>query len=310
MLEQPTATAVEAMSAGRDTAQASALARVPAPGLVVTGIVSVQFGAAIAITVFNRAGASGVVLLRLVFASLILLAVARPRVREMTNRQRWLAAGFGVVLGVMNIAFYASIARIPLGIAVAIEFLGPLGVAIAGSRRRVDFAWVALAAIGVLALSRGDAHALNLLGVLLALLAGTAWAIYILWNARMGQAFSDRSGLTFAMCVAAVIALPFGIGAGGTHLLESHVLLIGAAVGLLSSAIPYSLEMEALRRITPAVFGVLMSLEPAFAALAGFLIVGQGLSLRELVGIAMVILASAGASSEARGDVAVAADIG
>ena len=282
-----------------DTAMlpADALRRVPSAGLVVTGIASVQFGAALAITVFDRAGASGVVLLRLVFASLILLALWRPHLRHQTRRQLRLAVVFGVVLGVMNLAFYAAISRIPLGIGVALEFLGPLAVGIAGSRRRLDLAWVALAAGGVLALSRGDTHALNLVGVLLALLAAAAWAAYILVNARMGAMFNDGSGLAVAMCVAAVIALPLGIPAGGRQLLSPHVLLIGAAVGVLSSAIPYTLEMEALRRIAPSVFGVLMSLEPAVAALAGFLILGQGLSLRELAGIALVILASAGAST-------------
>jgi inner membrane transporter RhtA len=262
----------------------------------------VQFGAALAVKAFDRAGPSGVTLLRLVFASLILFGVSRPRLRDQTRRQLRLAVGFGVVLAVMNLAFYAAISRIPLGIGVAIEFLGPLAVGVAGSRRPLDLAWVALAAFGVLALSRGDAHALNLLGVLLALVAAAAWAAYILCNARMGQAFTDGSGLTLAMCVAAVVALPFGIHSGGRHLLSPGVLLIGAAVGLLSSAIPYTLEMEALRRISPSVFGVLMSLEPAIAALAGFLLLNQGLSARELAGIALVIVASAGASSGARRD--------
>jgi inner membrane transporter RhtA len=274
--------------------------------LVLTAIASVQFGAAIAVTAFDRAGASGVVLLRLVFASLILLAVWRPRLRNHTRRQLRLAVGFGVVLGVMNLAFYAAIARIPLGIGVALEFLGPLAVGVAGSRRRVDLAWVGLAAVGVFALSRGDTHALSLIGVLFALLAAAAWGAYILCNARMGRTFSDGSGLAVAMCVAVMIALPFGIAAGGRHLLSPHVLLIGAAVGLLSSAIPYTLEMEALRRISPSVFGVLMSLEPAVAAFAAFVILRQGLSLRELVGIALVIVASAGASRGAQRDLAAA----
>jgi inner membrane transporter RhtA len=273
---------------------------VPSAGLVVTGIVCVQFGAALAVKAFDRAGPSGIVLLRLAFASLILFGVSRPRLRGQTRSQIRLAVCFGVVLAVMNLAFYASISRIPLGIGVAIEFLGPLAVGVAGSRRPLDLAWVALAAIGVLALSRGDAHALNLLGVLLALVAAVAWAAYILCNARVGQAFTDGSGLTFAMCVATAIALPFGIHSGGRHLLSPGVLLVGAAVGLLSSAIPYTLEMEALRRISASVFGVLMSLEPAVAALAGFLLLSQGLSARELAGIALVIVASAGASTGAQ----------
>jgi inner membrane transporter RhtA len=273
--------------------------RVPSVGLVVTGIISVQFGSALAVTVFARTGASGVVLLRLVFASLILCAVSRPHLRNQTRRRLRLALGFGVVLGIMNLALYAAISRIPLGIGVAIEFLGPLGVGVAGSRRRIDFAWVALAAGGVFALSRGDTHALDLLGVVFALVAAGAWAAYILCNARVGRAFSDGSGLTMAMVVAAAIALPFGVHAGGRHLFSPHVLLIGAAVGMLSSAIPYTLEMEALRRISPSVFGVLMSLEPAVAAVAGFLVLGQGLGPRELAGITLVIVASVGTSMSA-----------
>ena len=276
------------------------LTRVPSASLVLTSIASVQFGAALAITAFDRAGASGLVLLRLVFASLILLAIWRRRLRRQTRRQLRLAVGFGVVLAVMNLAFYAAIARIPLGIGVALEFLGPLAVGVAGSRRRLDLLWVVLAGAGVLALSGGDRHGLNLIGVLLALFAAAAWAAYILGNARMGRAFADGSGLAVAMCVAAVVAIPFGVPAGGRELLSPHVLVIGAAVGLLSSAIPYTFEMEALRRISTSVFGVLMSLEPAIAALAGFVILGQGLGLRELAGIALVIVASAGASRGAR----------
>ena len=279
---------------------AGPLSRVPSVGLVCSGIASVQFGAALAITVFHRAGASGTVLLRLISASVILLVVWRPRLGGRTRRQLGLAAGFGVVLAVMNLAFYAAIARIPLGIGVAIEFLGPLVVGVAGTHRRRDLAWVALAAAGVLALTRGDARALNLTGVALALVAAAAWGAYILCNARVGREFSDGAGLAMAMCVATVIALPFGISQGGGHLLEPHVLVVGAAVGLLSSAIPYSFEMEALRRISSGVFGVLMSLEPGVAALAGFLVLGQGLSLREAAGIVLVVIASAGASRRAR----------
>lgn len=219
----------------RVPAPTGVLVRVPSAGLVTTGIVSVQFGAAFAVTLFDRAGASGVVLLRLAFASLLLLGVSRPHLHDQTPRQLRLACGFGVVLAAMNLAFYAAISRIPLGIAVSLEFLGPLGVAVAGSRRQLDFAWVVLAAVGVLALSRGDTHALNLVGVLFALLAAAAWATYIFGNARMGRAFADGSGLALAMCVATMIALPFGVNAGGRHLFSPHVLLLGAVVGMLSS---------------------------------------------------------------------------
>jgi inner membrane transporter RhtA len=276
------------------------LSRTPSPGLVLGAIASVQFGSALATTLFARIGPAGAVVLRLVFASLVLTLIWRPAVRSRTRNQLLLAALFGLVLAAMNLSFYEAIQRIPLGVAVTIEFVGPLAVAIVGSRRRLDLVWVALAAAGILGLMRGDAHGLDLLGVLLALAAGCLWGAYILVNARMGRAFSDGSGLAIAMCIASLLALPAGIADGGARLLAPHALLLGAGVGMLSSAIPYTLEMEALRRIATSVFGVLMSLEPAVAALAGFLVIGQNLSARELAGIALVVIASVGASSSAR----------
>ncbi len=207
---------------------------------------------------------------------------------------------FGVVLAAMNLSSYAAIDRIPLGIAVTIEFVGPLAVAVAGSRRPIDLLWVALAAAGIIALTQGGSHGLDALGVAFALFAGGCWAAYILLNARVGRAFERGTGLTVAMCIAALVALPFGVVDGGGHLLEPRSLAIGAAVGVLSSAIPYSFEQEALRRIAPHVFGVLMSLEPGVAALAGLVILGQSLDGRAVVGIALVVAASVGASREMR----------
>jgi inner membrane transporter RhtA len=196
----------------------------------------------------------------------------------------------------MNLSLYEAIHRIPLGIAVTIEFIGPLGVAIGGSRRRIDFVWVALAAGGIVALTHGGTHGLNGGGVALAALAGCLWAGYILLNARLGQAFETGSGLALAMCAATLLVAPFGIADAGTHLLQPRLILLGAAVGMMSSAIPYSFEVEALRRIATSVFGVLMSLEPAVAALAGLIVLGQGLGGRAILGIALVVVASIGAS--------------
>jgi inner membrane transporter RhtA len=283
-----------------------ALDRMPSPALVLGAIASVQFGAAIAATLFDRIGPAGTVLLRLAFGSIILLAIWRPRLARLTTHERALAAGFGLVLGGMNVSFYAAVDRIPLGIAVALEFVGPLAVALLGSRRALDLLWVALAALGIVALTHGDTHSLNALGVGLALLAGVFWGVYILLNAHLGKVFSDGTGLALAMCVATVAVAPLGVIEGGTHLLDGESLLAGAAVGVLSSAIPYSLEVEALRRIATSVFGVLMSIEPAFATLAGLLVLGQRLEARVLIGIGLVILASVGASRGARSDGAVA----
>jgi inner membrane transporter RhtA len=197
----------------------------------------------------------------------------------------------------MNFCFYSSIERIPLGIAVTFEFVGPLGVAVFGSRRPLDLLWVVLAAAGILLLSDlGSGGGLDRLGVALALFAGVLWAAYILLSARMGRAFPGGAGLAIAMVVATVPLAPVGIAEGGSELLVPELLLAGVAVGLLGSAIPYALELEALRTMPVGVFGVLMSLEPAVAALAGFVVLDEGLVTRELVAIALVVAASAGAA--------------
>lgn len=276
------------------------LAPAPSPALVLGAITSVQFGAAIAVTLFSRIGPGGAVWLRLLGGTVVLVPLWRPRWRGYARRELGLAVLFGLVLAGMNFSFYSALHRIPLGIAVTIEFVGPLMVAIAGSRRPLDLVWVALAAGGILALTEGGVHHLNGVGVVLALLAGALWAAYILLNARVGRTFAGATGLSLAMCVASLVMTPVGIAAGGSHLLEPRSLLLGAAVGLLSSAIPYSFENEALRRIDPAVFGVLMSIEPAVAALAGLLLLGQGLSARAVLGIALVVIASVGAARRTR----------
>ncbi len=239
-------------------------------------------------------------MLRLVSAAIVLVALWRPRVAGRSPRELAVAVTLGVVLAGMNLSFYAALDRIPLGIAVTIEFIGPLTVAVIGSRRRLDFLWVLLAVAGILALTRGSTHHLSTAGILFALLAGAFWGAYILLNSRVGRAFEGGSGIALAMCVGAVASVPFGIASGGSQLLSAHALLVGAAVGMLSSAIPYSFENEALRRIRPSVFAVFMSLEPAVAALAGFLVLGQGLDARAIGGISLVVAASIGASRSSR----------
>ncbi len=275
---------------------AGPLAGAPSGVLVVGAIASVQFGSSLAATLFSQLSPGGTVFLRLASAAIILLALWRPRLRGRTRSELLLAGGFGLVLVGMNLSFYAALDRIPLGIAVAIEFVGPLTVAVAGSRRLLDLLWVVLAATGIVALTHGTGHGVDALGVFLALIAGCFWGTYIVLNARLGRAFEGSTGLTFAICVAAVVALPIGISEAGSQLLNPGLLALGAAVGILSSVIPYSFEVEALRRISPPVFGVLMSLEPGVAALAGFLVLGQALGARALLGIALVVVASVGAS--------------
>jgi inner membrane transporter RhtA len=280
--------------------EAGPLTRVPSPALVLGAITSVQFGSAVATHLFASVGPAGAVLLRLIMASIVLIVLVRPRVSGHSCDEVAHVALFGLALAGMNLSFYESLHRIPLGIAVSLEFVGPLGVAVGGSRQKVDVIWVALAAGGIVALTHGGAGNLSGLGIFFALLAGAFWGGYILISARVGRRFSGGTGVALAMCIGSVIALPFGIAAGGTRLLTLHSLALGAAVGLLSSAIPYSFELEALRRIAAHVFGVLMSIEPAVAALAGLIVLGQGLSARSVLGMALVVAASIGVTWHSR----------
>ncbi|MGH2713190.1 MAG: EamA family transporter [Thermoleophilaceae bacterium] len=264
--------------------------------LVLAAVTSVQFGAALAKTLFDEVGPGGTVFLRVLLGAIVLALVWRPRVAGHDARDLRLAVAFGLVLAAMNLAFYASLDRIPLGIAVTFEFVGPLGVAVFGSRRPRDLLWVGLAAAGILLLSGFGGSDLDALGVGLALLAGACWAAYILLSARVGQAFPGGAGLALAMVVATVPLAPVGIADAGTELLVPWVLAVGAGVGVLSSAIPYALELEALRSLPVGVFGVLMSLEPAVGALAGLVVLGEELATREVAAIMLVVAASAGAA--------------
>jgi inner membrane transporter RhtA len=274
------------------------------------GMASTQAGAAIAKTLFHDLGPAATAFLRVALAALLLAMIWRPRVAGHSRRELALAGAFGLALCAMNLTFYEAISRIPLGIAVTIEFAGPLAVAIALSRRKLDALWVVLAVAGILLLARpgGGGH-VETAGILLALLAGVFWASYILLSARAGQAFPGGSGLAIAMVVGGLALLPVGIAGGGSELLDPRLLASGAGVALLASAIPYSLELEALRRLPTQVFGILMSLEPAIAALAGFVILGEGLRARDIGAIALVAMASAGASLSASGKPAQPLDV-
>lgn len=198
----------------------------------------------------------------------------------------------------MNLCFYQAIARIPLGVAVTIEFLGPLGVAIAGSRKGLDFAWAAMAAAGVALLSFSGGS-VTPTGLLFALGAAAGWASYIVLGQRVGRLVPGPDGLALALAVGGLALLPFGIAGAGTRLLDLRNLGLGLVVAILSSAIPFSLEFAALRRLSSQLFGILMSLEPAMGAAAGFFFLGQRLSLRDLIAVALVMVASAGATLSA-----------
>jgi inner membrane transporter RhtA len=263
---------------------------------VLCGVTSIQFGAALAATLFDDLGPAGVSLLRLGFAAIILVALSRPHVRGRPAVELRLVALFGLTLGGMNLLFYEALDRIPLGVAVTIEFAGPLGVAVATSRRRLDLVWAGIAALGIVLLSNPFGAGIDTVGLVLVLGAAACWAAYILIAQRATQAYDGSQGLAIAMVVAALVPLLPGVVETGTTLLHPQWLALGAVVALASSVIPYSLETEALRRMPANVFGVLMSLEPAVAALAGFLVLSQALGARDLVAIALVVCASVGVS--------------
>jgi len=268
-----------------------------AVALVLAAGTSVQFGAAFAVHLFERLGPAGTVLLRLTFAAVILVALLRPVIRGRSRADLGLAVALGLTLGFMNWTFYEALDRMPIGPTVTIEMAGPLGVAVWGSRRPLDFVWIFLAVVGVLVLvDPFGSGGLDPVGVLLALTAGGCWATYILLTARTGRVWPGATGLAVGMGFGALVAAPAGIVQGGADLLQPELLAGGLAVALLSSVIPYSLEMEALRTLPEQVFGVMMSLEPAIAALAGLILLGQDLSAPQWLAIGLVGTGSAGAA--------------
>jgi inner membrane transporter RhtA len=292
---------------------AGLLDRVPPVTLVLTGIVSVQVGAGLAARLFTEVPPAAVTALRLWTAALLLAAMGARglgrALRGLAGRRAWrdllVVVAFGLTLAAMNYSIYQSFARIPLGIAVTIEFLGPLAVAVASSRRLLDLLWVVLAGAGVALLARGGSpaggavyagHGNFLPGLGFGLAAGATWAAYILLSRATGRRFPGSSGLAIAMLVAAVAITPTGVITGGRSLLRPPIIAAGAGIGLLSSIIPYSLELETLRRIPARVFGIWMSLEPAVAALVGLIVLGQELSPREWLAIGCVTVACAGAA--------------
>ena len=267
-----------------------------AAAMAVGSIVSIQCGAALATTLFESVGPLGAVFLRSAFGALALLALAPGSLGAMRGRRLWDVLLFGVTLAGTNLCFYAALARLPLGVTVTLEFVGPLGVAVFGSRRRRDLIWALLAAVGIVLLSDGAGGGpIDPLGAALALAAGGFWAGYILQSARVGGSHPGLGGLAVAATISTLIVAPLGIAQGGSDLLTPSNLAVGLAVGLLSSAIPYALELEALRRLPNAVFGVLMSLEPAVAAAVGFVALSQGLAPIEAVAIGLVVCACVGA---------------
>lgn len=295
--------------------------RVPAPVLLVAAAVSLQTGAAVATTLFEDLGATGVLALRIGVGAVCLAVLARVWRTRLPAASWGLVVSFGAVLGTMNLLFYLSLERVPLGVAVALELVGPMGVAVLGSRSRAHLVWVGAAVAGTAVLvlpgalaelgaGAGDgvgsgpgaaAGALDPVGVLLALGAGACWAGYILLGARVGAAAPGSAGLALGMLASCVVLVPLGVTRAGAALLEPHLLLTGVVVGLLSSALPYALELSAIRRVGVRAFGVMMSLEPAVALATGLVVAGQRPAPLALVGVALVVVASLGAVPAAAG---------
>lgn len=296
------------------------LGATPPPILVLAGIISVQLGAGLAARMFNAAGPAGLTGLRLWWAALIMAAIGgrglASAIRTVFAERAWrdltVAVGFGVVLAAMNLSIYQSFARIPLGVAVTIEFLGPLAVAVASSRRLLDLLWIIMAAGGVVLLTRGGttlastgARAGSVLGlgtqaagVAFGLAAAACWALYILLSRATGRRFSGASGLSIAMIVGAVLVTGPAVAQAGGALLHPAVIATGLAVGLLSSVIPYRFELEALRRVPAGLFGIWMSFEPVVAALVGLVLLAEGLAARQWLAIGLVVVACAGAARD------------
>ncbi len=269
----------------------------PSPtGLVLLSIVSVQFGSALAKSLFGELGMWGVVSLRVSVSTVILFALWRLKWHSQIRQNLKLIVAFGVVFAAMNSCFYAAIDRIPLGIAIALEFSGPLGLAVLKSQRWLDGLWVVLAGIGIILLTPLSGSSVDSWGVVLALTAGFFWALYILLSAQVGQNLPGIEGLAWALAVSSVLLLPIGIITAGSTFLNPRLLAMGAGVAILSTTLPYSFEMVALRSLPVKVFGVMLSLEPMAGVLAGLLVLGERLSARSLIACLLVSIAAAGAA--------------
>lgn len=273
---------------------AVAIGAVPPPLLVLLAILSIQVGAALAVRLFPALGPAGTVFLRVGFSALLLVGVSRPRLQGISARGAALLVVYGLLIGGMNLCFYEAIARIPLGVAVTIEFTGPLAVAVATSRRRLDLAWIALAVGGLVAMTPAIGPELSPEGVVLALLAGAGWGCFVLVSRRVGQAFERGTGLALGMAVAALVLLPSFVFGGAAGRVDPVLLGGGLAVALLATAIPFSLEFEALKRLPPRAYGVLVTLEPAVATLIGIVMLGETLSARTAAAMVCVSAAALG----------------
>jgi inner membrane transporter RhtA len=269
---------------------------VPAVPAVLLSIVSVQFGAALAKGLFPVLGAAGTTSVRIGLSALVLLAVVRPRLGQLQAAQWRAVVPYGLALGAMNFLFYCALARIPLGLAVTVEFVGPLGLALTGSRRWVDVVWVVLAGAGIALIAPWSGSGIDLLGLAFALAAGAGWAVYIVLGRRTAAVLPGPLAVTVGMLFAALPVLPFGVASGSLLAMTPHLLLLGTLLAVFSSVLPFTLEMQALKAMPTRTFSVLMSLEPAAAALSGWLLLGERLTLGQWLAVVLIVAASAGAT--------------
>ncbi|TGE23976.1 DMT family transporter [Hymenobacter aquaticus] len=267
----------------------------PLPAVLLS-IASVQCGAAIAKGLFPMLGAAGTASLRIGISALVLAVVVRPRLARLTPAQWRAVVPYGLALGLMNFLFYCALARIPLGLAVTLEFIGPLSLALVGARRWFDFVWVVLAAAGIALIAPWNGQGLDLLGLFFAVAAGACWAVYIVLGQRTATVLPGQRAVAVGMLFAALPVLPFGVAGGSFHALTPHLLLLGSLLALFSSVLPFSLEMQALRTMPTRTFSILMSLEPVAAALSGWLLLHERLTLPQWLAVGCIVLASAGAT--------------
>jgi inner membrane transporter RhtA len=274
----------------------SSVIKLPPIPAVLLSIVSVQGGAAIAKGLFPLLGAGGTASVRIGFSALILVLAVRPNLKRLTSAQWKIVIPYGIILGVMNLLFYCALARIPMGLAVTLEFIGPLGLALAGSRRAIDLLWVVLAGAGIALIAPWSGEGVDLIGVIFALLAGVCWAIYILLSKRAGAQLPGQMAVAVGMLFAAFTVLPFGILEGNLQVMTPYLLLLSVTLAMFSSVLPFTLEMQALRTMPPRMFSILMSLEPAVAALVGLLLLGEQLKLGQWLAVICIVIASSGAA--------------
>ena len=275
---------------------ATARFSLPAVPAVLLSIASVQGGAALAKGLFPVLGPAGTTSLRIGLSALVLLLAVRPRLGQLQPAQWRAVVPYGLALGVMNFLFYCALARVPLGLAVTVEFVGPLGLALAGSRRWVDVVWVVLAAAGIALIAPWHGHGADLLGLGFALAAGGAWAGYIVLGQRTAAVLPGQRAVAIGMLFAALPVLPFGVASGTLLHLTPHLWLLAGLLALFSSVLPFSLEMQALRTLPTRTFSILMSLEPVAAALSGWLLLGERLTFGQWLAVGFIGVASAGAT--------------